>query len=687
MAILKPKDTGIVPHISPEILQQQNAEFLAAYPTDDAQIDYYTDLAMKLWDEFQIDGSYDVRGTRVNVQTWYESKRAQMERFRQHPYWCEEAKAIIFAFGTERKVNYYLASRHIHHMRDYIYNETRYLPNGDEVLKALEKTFALLHGVDEYCVPNITETFIEHFTSYLNALCAHLPKSARRMLSPGTKLTRFIRKCCEEFEMQDGSTINVMKLEDPHERGDRTFDSVEKRFAKLADALSVLTTTNVAFMSLNFLDFMTMSHGNSWSTCHYINSHGLFHREDGSSSYHGAYKQGCLSYALDEPSFIFYTLPADTKGSAYYRCKKLTRMCCQYANGTLVTGKCYPNNESEVISKYVAMLKEVVAVTEKSIDEWETTTDSGDHVSARVKTADGAAHYADYTMSRQRPTISLCRKLMLSQQRQMTIGHRAYCVYCGKELNGGDGNWLQCSPHRKKMVCAHCGKKLTDDMEFHDSGEILLCGDCAFYCAVHHRIERVDNLYGTILMKDGEVKVCNAAMELLAKCENCGTYGLKENMLRTTNGYSCKKHVRRYKKCALCGVYVLNGEVHVDDNGNIYCDECNDVIANVGAIRTIQKETYSVGDYVVVAPMENVRNCTYGSDNTMRTRYPGRIVKINRIEQSWLNDNDVYVFSLIDNVTREYAWDKDCIACAIYGVSDAFIGKTLEEVRQMMKGE
>lgn len=655
-----------------EILQRQNAEFLERYPTDDAQIEYYTGLAMKLWDEFEIDGAYEPEGTRKNIETWYANKRKQMELFRKHPYWCEEAKSIIFAQEETRECNYVNAKEAIYQLRVYLHRRNGYLPAGDNILEAIYETLDYIHDEPDNVQPVITQRFVDVFN---RKNCTNLPKGAKRMLSVGTKLSRFVRKCCEEFQMRDGSIVDVTKFEDEHEPGDRTFDSFEKRYAKFADSLSTLKIKKMTIMSLNFLDFMTMSNGNSWSTCHFINSHGIFHGGNTSSSYRGAYKQGCLSYALDEPSFILYTLPTDYYGTDYYRCQKLTRMCCQYSDGVLITGKCYPNNEDSLITTYRNTMQTVISSIEEIPNRWTFSKDT-DKISEFVTTAHGAAHYADYLRGGQKPTISLCTKISFDLSEPMRIGHKGYCLHCGREIDAGS-SWLQCTRHHIRMVCGGCGKKITDDETYRDINGRLYCSDCHFYCAVHERYERVSELHGTVLMKDGEVKVCNEAFELLAQCVDCGVWGYKEKMLKTTHGYSCKKHVRKYTKCDWCGVYVLNAEKHVHDSGSAYCPECAERHANL-RFQLVRKDSYSAGDYVVVE--DDVSCCDNGANEYMMTCYPGKIVKIKRVSY----DGDDYWWTTLaeDRCGREYGWNwsKNCIRCAIVGVDDSFIGKRLDAI-------
>ena len=674
MAIEEIKDVQILCQKDATVLRQQNAEFLAQYPTDDAQIDYYTDLAMKLWDEFEIDGSYEIHGTRKNVQTWFANKSKQMELFRKHPYWCEEAKAIIFAREEKRHCNYGVAQNMLGDLICYIRNHKGQYCAGDDILYAIYQTIGYIQDESACTTGVVNRRFIDRFENYNSKT---LPDGVRRMLKEGTKLTRFVRKCCEEYRVADGTT-DVTKLEDEHEPDDRTYKSFEKYYAKFADALSDLTVRKMTVVSLNFLDFMTMSNGNSWSTCHFINSHGIFHGGDTSSSYHGQYKQGCLSYALDEPSFILYTLPTDYAGSDYYRCQKLTRMCCQYQGGILVTGKCYPNNEDALIAQYRQTLQTIIAELEGIPNMW-TFSKNVSRIQSFCTTAEGANHYADYFKSSQKPTISLSSRLSIDIDSPMNIGHKAYCLHCGSSLEYSSSQWMQCDSHRQKMVCKKCGKKLVDGA-YHTIGGNLYCTDCTFHCGVHNRVELRENMYGTITTKNGDVQVCAEAMELFAKCEDCGIYELKEKMLRTHNGYVCKKHSRKYQRCSFCGLYVLNKDARTNQQGNIMCENCEKLCGDK-RFALVEKSEYAVGDYVVMADKDAIRRCSHDYNDHMLRYYPNRIVKIRDV----LCSGDVIRVSTLGG--ESWSWDNNCIRCAIFGVDDAFIGKTLEQIGRQGKGK
>ena len=349
-----------------EILAQRNADFLSKYDTDDKQINYYTNLAMDLYDEFEIDGSFTFWGVRKNMAVWYKNKSAQMQLLRKHPYWDEEAKAIVFLQTEVRGIDYKVAADKLSELNDYVWRKCDPEPRSIHFWPSRVCTILSEVADDgEEQTGRLTEEFASRLLNYMGRDC---PKSISRMLRVGTKITRLVRKCFEEVELYGtGEIIDTTKFVDD---GDpRTRKSFDKYYAKFADALSELEIERITLVSLNFLDFMTMSNGNSWSSCHFINSHGIFH-ENAESSYSGLYKQGCLSYALDAPSMILYTLPTTFDGTDYYRCQKLSRMCCQYENGILVTGKCYPNNENSLITRYRQIIQSVMSQVAETPNLW-----------------------------------------------------------------------------------------------------------------------------------------------------------------------------------------------------------------------------------------------------------------------------------------------------------------------------
>lgn len=631
-------------------LRRKNADFLAQYPTDRAQINYYTQKAMKVFDEFEIDGTFTEHGVRENVETWFHNKRDQMNLFRKHPYWDEEAKAIVFSQNETRSIDYDAARCALNDILRYVENkldDSRY----DAAVMAISNTLYRMHrrGFEQSSV--ITEDFIRIFNE--DVYSHDLPKPIARMLKVGTKITKFTHKCCTMWKDSGGKVHNVTTLVDEHEDGDRDYRSFDKLYAKFADYLSELTIKKITLVSLHFCDFLLMSNGNSWLSCHFINSHNIFH-DDGDQSYSGCYKQGCLSYALDEPSFILYTLPATYDGDAYYSQPKMTRMCCQYQGGILVTGKCYPDNKDKTITRYRQTLQMIMSSVEAVPNLW-TFSRNVDRITSLVTTECYSAHYRDYEYSNQKPTISLCKNIGIDLDNLMTIGHSAYCVHCGEELDNDDAKWLQCEKHRTKPICKHCGRYIEDEDDRIYIDDDIYCADCTFYCDVHGQYEPISWDNNHIELVDGsELTMCNGALRGYTQCSHCGKW---------------------YKN--------RSGKVHC---GKCYCCNCYEKLRNDGTIAApknivvVRQDEYEVGDYVLMEDGDTIDDCDFGANHWMRDLYNHRIAKIRRIDSF----NGAYKLTIgnPDPELERWMWSANCFAGKLFGdnLSDELLGKTLEEV-------
>jgi hypothetical protein len=589
---------------------------------------------MKLYEEFEIDGSFKFDGVQKNMQIWYENKAPHIRAMRKHPNWCEEAKAIIFTQTETRAVNYAEACCALSDLIGYI--SDNYSVDGYHDLPCI--IYSTLRGMTlcKYKQSSfITKEFLDEFAKYIYSN-TEVPKRIGQLLKEGTKITKLVHKCYEMLKLEDGRVVDVTHHTDLHENGDRNYRSFDKYFAKFADCMSELTVERITVISANFLDFMTMSNGNSWSSCHFINSHNIFHNRD-SSSYEGLYKQGCLSYALDEPSFLLFTLPSSFKGTDYYRCQKLTRMCCQYKDGVLITGKLYPNNEDELITRYRQTLQKVMAEIYEFDNLW-TFSKNTSRIEAFVETNSGATHYADYLYEKQKPTVSLCRiNFALDLDKPMKIGHEGYCLHCGEEI-GGDHNWLQCRRHRKKPICSCCGCRKDDVGELHEIDGYLYCDDCAFYCEHHKRFE-VENDRVTIETHNGRITIC-------------------------------RKSLRCYTRCEHCGVFVKNYDIHI--NGDKHCPRCGVVFqCDISKLPLIYADSYHIGDYVLMK--KDVTCCDYNTCGNMREYYPERIVKIIDMD----SDGTIYVSNLD---RRNWSWSANCFEGIVVGATDEMIGEKYNEI-------
>lgn len=647
---------------SADAFRAQNAAFLAEYNTDDKQIDYYTQLAMRVFEEFDIDGSFTFEGVRKNVKVWYENKSAQMQLFRKHPYWSEKHKAIMFLHTESRGADYALADNKFRNLLGYVYSHYRPSDKWDSGVRIFGPVldWAKREGIEANALLN------EQIVKCWLRNCDTTAK-VKKPMKPGAKISRVVRQWFSEMELEDGSVVDATTLVDECEDR-RTAQSFEKFYAAFTDSLSELTTEKTTIVSLHFCDFMTMSNGNSWSSCHFINSNNIFHTSS-ASSYRGEYKNGCLSYALDKPSFILYTLPSECDSDEYYRVQKLTRMCCQYENGLLVTGKAYPSNNSSIIQRYRQIMQFVISQCESMPNPWSFSTDIK-KVRAFTDTADNSCHYPDYDKEAQRPTISMCLSPNLDIGHRIVIGHESYCLHCGKTHT--NSNWLQCEDHRVKMVCKHCGKRLDPNKAHKKYEGNYYCDDCLFMCEYHKRYEPISEAR-TIETDNGTMTICNNAARNFVVCSDCGLYHNTASTTRATDGgHLCAKCVKKYKICYSCNRAIV-GDSHKLGRNTI-CDDCN--LMSEGKMNIVKRDRYNVGDYVLMA--DDVSGCHYGANAEMRRYYPGRVVKITEVPCS-----DAYRVSPLDGDT--WGWSSNCFAGKIMGANDEMIGKTINEIKSMFK--
>ena len=634
-----------------ENLRIKNGEFLEKYPTDDAQIDYYTELAMKVFDEFEIDGSYAKKGTRKNVSYWYYNKQTLFNLLRKHPYWNEEAKAIVFTQNECRSVNYIKAKDTLGDLIIYIKDK---LADGYYFDKTIESIYYTLGDVyircDKDChLSTITQEFIDTFSRKMSI--DSLPKPIQRMFKVGTKITKLVHKCCTMWKQSDGTVLDVTSLADAHEEGDRYYNSFDKLYAKFADTLSELVIKKITIVSAHFCDYLLMSNGNSWSSCHYINSHNIFH-ESSTNSYSGCYKQGCLSYALDAPSFLLYTLPNTYNGEEYYRQQKINRMCCQYDEGIIITGKCYPNNEDEYITRYRQTLQLIFSTVEGVPNLW-TFSRSTSKINGFVETAEEAAHYRDYEYEGQKPTISSCKHFPIDMDKVITIGHEAYCVHCGESLEGEEAKFLQCGDHRITPRCPICGCVIDPDDDDHIViGDHMYCNECCFYCDHHHEHEPNDAGVNRITLTDGrEITVCDDAIDRYVQCDVCGDWLLRRDSYRYDDR----------RMCETCYHETLEEEATNGGEGNI---------------RIVQTDHYRVGDYVLVRETPRAYNL-FGTNGDMMRDFAGRIARVTYTDHSG-NCN-----LTVDGINDPWIWSPSCFAGKIVGdnLNDCLLGRRLEEVQ------
>lgn len=224
-------------------------------------------------------------------------------------------------------------------------------------------------------------------------------------LAEGLKTSRAFNRVCEKYGVTKAENYN-------------------KLFAVYADLVSGLKRELTYVISLNPYDYLTMSFGNSWASCHTIDKR---NRRNMDNAYSGMYCGGCLSYMLDSSSIITFAVD---KGADVQTSGKIYRNMFHFGNNTLVQGRVYPQSNDGGTDLYKEfrdiMQAELSIMLDLETNTWERLCGAS---SMGNYTNSSGIHYQDYKR------YEGCNATYPTERRRGTvrIGHTGICPYCGKE--------------------------------------------------------------------------------------------------------------------------------------------------------------------------------------------------------------------------------------------------------------
>ena len=418
----------------------ENRAFLSTYDTFDKQANFYTEKVKQLFKKYEIDYRYTDNGVKNNVIMWLSEKKKIFNMLRKHDCWNEEAKAIVFLNDEKREydncefvfslenlircVTDYLSER-FHKNMSFISYHMLQLIISNESNVITEKTCS-----------HISRS-IESYSNYVNSAQEKMFKEYGKIRS-GMKTSKAVGKIFKYILLDDEKSIfDCTKINDFYGM------SYNKIYAKMADACNPISIKRITVLSANILDFLLMSNGNSWSSCHYINSHNIF-KPASVREYSGSNKAGCLSYSNDDVSMILYTLPDNYHGNQWWDEFKITRQIFAYKNGTLLQSRLYPSGENcELSNQYRLIVQKIISSLDSKPNFWNIYSDI-EKINDFVDTRPNTFHYPDYSLDKMNPTLSVNKDN--EKQTPLIIGGRSYCVDCGSLRTQGNSysNSLQC---------------------------------------------------------------------------------------------------------------------------------------------------------------------------------------------------------------------------------------------------
>lgn len=210
-----------------------------------------------------------------------------------------------------------------------------------------------------------------------------------------------------------------------------TLAEYQRLYARYSDMVAGGKRKMKFFISLNPLDYLTMSFGNSWASCHTIDRSNVRNMPN---SYHGMYCGGTISYMLDSTSIITYVHNEMPEG---VETGKIYRNMFHYGNGTLIQGRIYPQGKDGATDLYQTfrsiMQKEMSKMLGKE-DEW---IDFGFDCDERTSTC--GVHYPDY-LHFEDCNVSHHKDIEGANNNVVCIGNERICPNCGEIVSDDDGS-------------------------------------------------------------------------------------------------------------------------------------------------------------------------------------------------------------------------------------------------------
>ena len=470
-----------------------------------------------LLDEYYHDNTE--HGLNVIWNTYTRNKSGLASLLSRHPNWDEENLAIVFSEDYTRVRDQAAVDRFVtwlHHQISKWYDENCKDELAIEKYNAAKEFCIMIKGYGNNVADNYFAETANRLASHFN--CINTKGNLKTLGAvPGMKVSRIVNKFFKNYGFD--KIVNKLKNVEydangtPHERVKDYGWNMQ--FSAYADSINPYCIKRHTIISINLVDYLTMSHGNSWSSCHDIDKTGK-RRVDINHNYSGMYCSGTLSYALDESSLIMYTVDDSYNGNDFCLQDKINRCVFCVGEDKILQSRVYPdgresNGVTSMAMQFRAIMQKIIAECVGENNLWDLV--SGRKACYDVTISEGT-HYRDYVEYDDGCVMFLKRAGVKRNMNKITIGHYPICPCCGEEHEiHGD---LCCSDCGDSTVCNYCGREIEatdyDVVRDEDTGNWYCDESCAnedgvFYCVnddlYHSECVYEDNYTGEHFYDDG----------------------------------------------------------------------------------------------------------------------------------------------------------------------------------------
>lgn len=349
----------------------------------------------------------------------------------------------------------------------------------------------------------------------------------------GQKMSRIIGKFCRKLGIDKDCEYN-------------------QKFAKLGDDINELDIKRHTIISINPVDYLTMSFGNSWKSCHTIDK--FNDRAVNGDEFGGCYSGGTLSYMLDEASIVYYTVDSHYNNTLFELEPKVNRCMFHLGEDKLIQGRVYPqcNDGDQTIYTEIRNIMQKVTSEMFNTDNLWTISRGTDACCEVINTV--GLHYPDYE------NFSNCNVSYLKPNKNKTpikIGHKGICPKCGETHN--NRNSILCyTCERDAKICPHCGSEITSYNASITVDGTEYCASCAHFCEHHQRWEidtSMINVFTSVSLSHSGRSWYVGGSNVISVCNQA----IEENPTRYRRDFFSRKYIDTQSWTTGCIVYNRDG--------------------------------------------------------------------------------------------------------------------------------
>lgn len=518
------------------------------------------------------------KGIKRLAKAWLEAKRPLIEMFGgktriekvvESEMELEDARRYVKTFMDKLSQGQFIYKREEYEMQLLKFNNSDFIFDLNGLLNSED-------GIKAMQLNTVTEELMENYR--FRRMCSNIGLDEKRQKN--TKFTKFflnvLKTGMEKFNLL--SNADAM----------RELEIISQDLSQLINTMKTNKRRQTVTLSCDLEDFLTMSAGASWDSCHQLGK---------------MYSQGCIAYALSPNALVAFVRSDNHE----YEKKWRQVVYCDIATGFAVGSRQYPFPND--------------VATDGARNIWQETFNMwkngvADNAGFKfTKKAEGLRR--NLTTSNNFAYVDI---LEIGASSDRISGH-VWSTW----LDGVDKPVIDCCP--AEIICLRCGRSHGHALRYE-----VTCGDCpqegklrCRECGEWHEEEKC-----TYVDYESGVVCPSCLRDEYTYCNECQRWERDSNMVRLHDGRQiCESCARlNYVRCNECGDWHERENVQLYQHGRSRKPICQSCIARVGVepcsccgqLHKIQKMTRVGGDLVCNRCLhQNYTQCGFCDDYHLRT--------------------------------------------------------------------